>query len=85
MKKQIARDRDPRTLEQKSSANSRHEVDVQREELAKLQEQMHQFILQLEEQQRAQAVAAEKRELKLAEEEREQATVWHELRARGVQ
>ena len=53
---------------------------MQREELAKIQEQMQQFSLQLEEQQRAQAVAAEKRELKLAEEEREQAAVWHELR-----
>ena len=38
--KKTARDWDPRTREQKSSANSRHEADVQREELAKLQEQM---------------------------------------------
>ena len=36
--------------------------------------------MQLEEQQRAQAVTAEKRELNLAEKEREQATVLHELR-----
>merc|ERR1712136_412823 len=33
----------------------RREIDVQREELARLQEQMQQFSLQLEEQQRAQA------------------------------
>uniref|UniRef100_A0A7S1EZ51 UBA domain-containing protein n=1 Tax=Noctiluca scintillans TaxID=2966 RepID=A0A7S1EZ51_NOCSC len=58
----------------------RREIDVQREELARLQEQMQQFSLQLEEQQRAQAVAAEEREFKLAEEEREQATVGHALR-----